>query len=191
MRRIRTIMAALVALGALAGGAVYLWRRNPRMGSGFVNTVVNPGMIRRGLAGRGSSELGTLEHIGRRTGIRRLTLVHPEPTSDGFRIMVPLGSESQWARNVLAAGHCRLQLHDLVCELDEPTMVPASEIEGLPRVLRRVEGALGFEYLLLRQFAVAPGALEATETEASPRREPDQSEETTSITATEVASSAT
>ena len=31
----------------------------------------------------------------------------------------PLGDHSEWARNVLAAGHCRLQLRDVVYELDD------------------------------------------------------------------------
>ena len=73
-----------------------------------------PRLLQRGLAGGAKSEIGTLEHFGRMSGVRRLTPVHPEPTPAGFRVMVPLGSHSQWARNVLAAGHCRLQLHDVV-----------------------------------------------------------------------------
>ncbi len=165
MRTIRSIFAALLALGALAVGAAIFWRHDPRIGTGLMNTLVNPGMMRRGLAGGRSSEIGMLEHIGRRSGVRRLTLVHPEPTADGFRIMVPLGRDSQWARNVLAAGHCRLQLHGHVYQLDEPTMVPASMVTGLPAVLQRVEGALGFQYLLLRRFTVAEGSLEAEATE--------------------------
>ena len=92
MRRIVRYSVALVAFAATMGGAVVYWRRNPRVGTAFVNSVVNPGLLRRGLAGAGASELGTLEHFGRKSGIRRLTPVHPEPTRDGFRIVVPLGS---------------------------------------------------------------------------------------------------
>jgi hypothetical protein len=101
-----------------------------------------------------------IEHIGRRSGIRRLTPVHPEPTVDGFRIVVPLATESEWARNVLAAGHCRLQLHDVVYELDEPRLIAPEDIEGLPGILRRLETALGFRYLALRRFNIAAGLLE-------------------------------
>jgi hypothetical protein len=170
MRMIRSIVAGALALVALAVGAAVLWRRFPRTGTRIMNTAVNPGMIRRGLAGGRSSEIGKLEHIGRRSGIRRVTLVHPEPTADGFRIMVPLGRDSQWARNVLAAGHCRIQVHDLVYELDEPAMVPPAMLAGLPPIVQRVEGALGFQYLLLRRFSVASGALdaEATDTGSTP-----------------------
>ena len=160
MRRILVVIGGLGALGGLGVGGVLAWRRNPRIGTHFVNAVVNPRMVGRGLAGRGRSEIGTLEHVGRRSGVRRQTPVHPEPTLNGFRIVVPLGGQSEWACNVLAAGHCRLQLHDVVYELDEPKLVPAGAIQNLPPVFRRIEDALGFHYLLLRQFGAAPGALE-------------------------------
>ncbi len=146
--------------GRSVGGAVIVWRRNPRIGSAFVNAVVNPGLVRRGLAGSGRSEIGTLEHVGRRSGIRRLTPIHPESTADGFRIMVPLGTHSEWARNVLAAGHCRLQLHDVVYDLDEPMMVPAGDVDDLPLAVRAVAAALDFQYLKLRTFDVNPGTLD-------------------------------
>ena len=147
MRRIVSMIAVATALGATVGGAVIVWRRNPRVGSALVNSVVNPRLLQRGLAGGAKSEIGTLEHFGRTSGVRRLTPVHPEPTPAGFRIMVPLGSHSQWARNVLAAGHCRLQLHDVVYELDEPAMIPAAEVHDLPSAVRGAMGALGFQYL--------------------------------------------
>ncbi len=172
MRRVVSLIAAMAALGGIVGGFVVAWRRNPRMGTAFVNSVVNPRLVRRGLAGGGASEIGTLEHVGRASGIRRLTPVHPEPTPGGFRVVVPLGAQSQWARNVLAAGHCRLQLHDLVYELDEPTMVPAGEAADLPRAVRAAMSALGFEYLALRTFGARPGTLEPAEGGASDQDAP-------------------
>ena len=156
MRRIRSI--ALVLVGSVTVAAL-VWRRNRRIGTRFVNAVVNPMLVRRGLAGGGRSEIGTLEHVGRHSGIRRLTPVHPEPTADGFRIVVPLGAESEWVRNVFAAGHCRIQLHDTVYELDEPRRVSPAALDGIPRPLRAIERALGFEYLVLHRFGAATGSL--------------------------------
>ena len=124
---------------------------------------MNPALLRRELAGYGRSEIGTLEHVGRKSGVRRLTPVHPEPTPAGFRIIVPLGMRSEWARNVIAAGHCRLLLHDQVFDLDEPAMVDAREAPDLPWPLPRVLGALGFQYLNLRTFASHPGSFERAE----------------------------
>jgi hypothetical protein len=75
--------------------------------------------------------------------------------------MVPLGTRSEWARNVLAAGRCRLQLHERVYELVEPRLVPAGEVGDLPAVGRAVMSWLGFHYLILRTASVQPGTLEA------------------------------
>ncbi len=166
MRKIVTFFAFPAVTGAALVAAVGLWRRNPRIGTAFVNSVVNPALLRRGLAGYGRSEIGTLEHVGRKSGVRRQTPVHPEPTTAGFRIIVPLGMRSEWARNVIAAGHCRLLLHDQVFDLDEPAMVDASEVQDLPWPLGRVLAALGFQYLNLRTFASHPGSLEVAGGEA-------------------------
>ena len=150
MRRIVAVVVSAVAVFAIRA-----WRHNPRMGTAFVNTVINPLLVRRGLAGGRNSEIGMLEHVGRKSGVRRLTLVHPEPTADGFRVLVPLGAESQWARNVLAAGHCQIHLHDQVFDLDEPAILSAAEAAHLPWLVRRVMAALGFRYIHLRTFAVS------------------------------------
>jgi deazaflavin-dependent oxidoreductase (nitroreductase family) len=155
MRKI-LVVAVPVAIGAVLVGAAWRWRRSPRVGTAFVNSVVNPVLLRRGLAGRGRSEIATLEHVGRRSGMKRLTPVHAEATEDGFRIVVPLGMQSEWARNVIVEGHCRIQLHDQVFELDEPLMVDAAEAADLPWALRRLMAALGFKYLNLRTFAAHP-----------------------------------
>ena len=49
----KTIAIIAVATEAL-GAAVYLWRRDPRIGSAFVNSVVNPGCCVAGWRGAGT-----------------------------------------------------------------------------------------------------------------------------------------
>jgi hypothetical protein len=155
-------MALIAAVGlGLVLGLIWAFKQNPRRGSSFVNSVVNPLLIRRGLAGKGRAEIGTLEHFGRRSGKRRLAPVYPEPTAVGLRIMVPLGEQSEWARNVISAGRCRLQLHDLVYELDEPAMLPPTDVAGVPAIIRRFQEYLGFRYMTLRLFSSGPGNLDA------------------------------
>jgi hypothetical protein len=159
MRKIAVVLSVPVAIAAVLVGMARIWRHHPRVGTAFVNSVVNPLLLRRGLAGNGRSEIAALEHVGRRSGIKRLTPVHPEATQNGFRIVVPLGMQSEWARNVIAAGHCRIHLHDQVFDLDEPAMIDAGEAKDLPWPLRRVMAALGFKYLHLRTFAAHPATL--------------------------------
>ncbi len=164
----RRIVMGIAAATTVVIGAFWVWRRDPRIGSGFVNSVMNPWLISRGLAGGEASEIGMLEHVGRKSGIRRLTPVHPEPTSEGFRIVLPLGPNSQWALNVLAAGHCRMQLHETVYDLAEPTMIPADDADNLPAAVRAAMAGLGFRYLTLRTTGERRGALMAARAEDSP-----------------------
>lgn len=149
-----------VVAGVVAGAAAW-WRRHPRVGAAWVNRVVDPWLVRQGVVMSSKGEIGLLEHVGRKTGTVRVTPVHPIRTPDGFRIIVPLGVESQWARNVLAAGHTRLQVGEMIHELDEPQLVPASAVDGLPDLATRVMDWLGFRYLVMRQFAAGDGTLEA------------------------------
>ena len=168
----RKIILFTAAVGTALAAGLVAWRRDPRIGSAYVNRAVNPRLLERGLAGGEHSEIGPLEHVGRRSGIVRLTPVHPEPTATGFRFVVPLGSQSEWAKNVLAAGRCRIGLHEQVYELAAPRFVSPAELEDLPRPLGACMSALGFRYLVLETVAVAPGRLEARP--ESP--EPDEAE---------------
>jgi deazaflavin-dependent oxidoreductase (nitroreductase family) len=152
----RALLAACLA--TLIGAFVGWWRRHPRFGAATMNRIVNPWLVRQGIAEVTAGEIGLLEHVGRVTGKARVTPVHPVETPDGVRIIVPLGSESQWVRNVLAAGRCRLQVGDMVQELDEPRFVEPTEVE-LPVGAARLMTWLGFRYLRLRRFTERPGTL--------------------------------
>lgn len=156
----RTLLFSL-GLGVLIGGCVAWWRGHPRVGAGWVNRVANPWLVRQGAIANAGGELALLEHVGRASGTVRVTPIHPVPTAEGFRIVVPLGVASQWARNVLAAGHCRLQVDGVVYELDEPLLVVPSRVEGIPTLAARVMDWLGFRYLVLRRFAAQTGTLES------------------------------
>jgi hypothetical protein len=103
-----------------------------------------------------------IEHIGRTSGTVRQTPIHPMATADGFRIIVPIGEQSEWARNVLAAGRCKLVLGSQSIELDEPVLETPAEVPDLPRPMRALFEWLGFRYLRLqtadgtRSDSVAP-----------------------------------
>jgi deazaflavin-dependent oxidoreductase (nitroreductase family) len=156
----RKLIAIVLTAAGLYAGADW-WRRNRRVGAEFVNRIVDPWLVARGVVGASRGELGMLEHVGRKSGAVRRTPVHPVPTADGFRIIVPLGQSSQWARNVLAAGHCRLELGDRVLELDEPVIEQPTDVAGLGPVVAAIYRWLGFEYLRLRTLRepafVVPG----------------------------------
>ena len=162
------------AIGLLTAAAAFVewWRRHPRFGAGYVNRVVDPWLVRQGAIEESHGELGLIEHIGRVSGLVRRTPVHPIATEHGFRIVVPLGDKSEWVRNLLAAGHTRLQLGETVHELDEPALVLPSRIPELSRALVPILEWLGFRYLLLRRYAQRDGRLDVTTEPAAAAEEP-------------------
>lgn len=153
MRRLVFFLATLAGVYA----AARWWREHRRVGADLVNRVIDPWLERQGVVSSSQGELGVIEHVGRRSGIVRRTLIHPVPTEDGYRIIVPIGDQSEWARNVLHAGHCRLEIDDRVIELNDPVFEFPSEVPGLPPIVRAIFEWLGFRYLRLH----ALGELEA------------------------------
>jgi hypothetical protein len=151
-----------MGLGLLSAVAAFTawWRRHPRFGADFVNDVVDPWLVRQGVIAESDGELGLIEHVGRVTGIVRRSPVHPVATEHGFRIITPLGDHSEWAQNVLAAGHCRLQVGSTIHELDEPALIAPSLVEELPKPLGRAMDWLGFRYLVLHRYAQVEGTFE-------------------------------
>jgi F420H(2)-dependent quinone reductase len=172
----RRFLFVLAVLACVVSGGIVWWRRHPRFGSGWVNRVVDPWLVRQGIVEESEGEIGLIEHVGRKSDTVRVSPVHPVRTENGFRIIVPLGLESQWAQNVLTAGRCRLQVGDVVYELDEPILISPMLVEELPLAARRLMVWLGFQYLDLHRFAEAPGKLvvpeEAPEKEIEPQLVP-------------------
>lgn len=146
----------LVAIAACVYGAVRWWRDHRRAGAGLVNRIVNPWLVRRGIIGGSRGELALIEHVGRKSGTIRQTPIHPMPTANGYRIIAPIGEQSEWVRNVLAAGRCRLIVGDRSFELGEPVLEAPADVPGLLRPVRALFGWLGFRYLRLRTMVEVP-----------------------------------
>ena len=159
----------VLVAGSVAAGAALVawWRRHPRVGTETMNRVVNPWLVGQGVTESSGGEIALLEHVGRVSGIVRLSPVHPVDTPDGVRIIVPLGAASEWARNVLAAGRCRLQRDEMILEFDSPRLVDPKTVEGLSWASARVMSWLGFRYLLLRRFGQHPGSSDAVAADTS------------------------
>jgi len=156
---VRRLLVVILGFAGVAG-LVVVWMRCTRIGAGLANDVVNPWLVAHRASGSGASELATLEHVGRRSGIRRLTPLHAIPTDDGVRFAVPLGDRSEWARNVVAAGRCRMQYHDMVVDLDAPRLLAPVEDSAMGPISARITGWLGWKYLTLHRIGEQPGSLE-------------------------------
>jgi deazaflavin-dependent oxidoreductase (nitroreductase family) len=189
----RRWLRRLTMVGVMAGAVttVLEWRRGRRAGEApfgrarnAMNGRINPWLMQHGFTGGQHSEIGTIEHVGRKTGLAHTTPVYPTFIEDRVWIPLPYGHASQWAQNVIAAGHCQLHLHRSVYGLDEPQIVPPSDNPKLPRVAARFAGWLGVEYLRLHRLAERQEGL-ATEPPAAPiaERVPEPIEVDTAVPA--------
>lgn len=151
-------------------GAPPGWR-GPAWLRHLVTDRFDPLVARYGLVGGRRSPWAFVEHVGRKSGTVRRTPILPRVSGDHVVVPLPYGRNAHWARNILVAGHCRLQLHEQVYELDEPQVLPATEINELPSWQRRSLSGQVMEYLRLRVFSVRPGTLDDIEARRSTGKE--------------------
>jgi deazaflavin-dependent oxidoreductase (nitroreductase family) len=113
--------------------------------------------ITRPLAGRRHFKLwAVVHHVGRRSGTQYATPVAIVTTPDGFVIPLPWGERTQWARNVLEAGGCRLQWGGSEYSLVQPQLIGRGEAEVFfGRVLRLGLSAFGMRLFLRLRIAAA------------------------------------
>jgi deazaflavin-dependent oxidoreductase (nitroreductase family) len=91
----------------------------------------------------GHAAFADLEHVGRKSGAVRHTPVRAFRRQDKVVIGINFGRQSDWVKNVQAAGGCRMRLAGERLELGEPRIIPVAEgIRSMPRLfgfaLRRV-----------------------------------------------------
>lgn len=97
---------------------------------------------------------GVVVHRGRRSGRVYRTPVNLVRQKDGFLIALTYGSESDWVRNVLAAGGCELIARGQRHVLDTPRVYRDERRTGMPGVARVMLRALDVsEFMTLRTAA--------------------------------------
>jgi deazaflavin-dependent oxidoreductase (nitroreductase family) len=154
---------ALVALMLTVGATVLRFVPGPEPWPDWYRRLVrrtNPIAYRVGLVGRRRSPLASIEYVGRKSGTLRRTPVWAFVTSDHALVGLPYGRDVNWVRNVMASGHCRMQVHGQVYELDEPQVRGSAELTELPEWRKR-QFSSTMEYLRLRVLRVQPGTLDS------------------------------
>ena len=86
--------------------------------------------------------MGIVMHVGRRTRDVYRTPVLVFPTSNGFRVALTYGRDSDWVKNALAHGAVRLITRYREYELTEPEVVVDEHRQHVPLFLRGVLGVL-------------------------------------------------
>src|SRR5215831_2816396 len=77
-----------------------------------------------------------LTHIGRRSGRTYATPINAFRRGDRYIFALTYGSNTDWVRNVLAAGQCRIRTRGRSVRLIEPEVVVDPRLRELPRLLR-------------------------------------------------------
>jgi deazaflavin-dependent oxidoreductase (nitroreductase family) len=79
-----------------------------------------------------------LTHVGRRSGVARRTPVNVFRRDDGYVVALMYGADSQWVRNVLAAGSCEIETRGSRVTLYRPELVHDREHKLVPAPLRPI-----------------------------------------------------
>jgi deazaflavin-dependent oxidoreductase (nitroreductase family) len=93
---------------------------------------------------------GILTHVGRKSGRVYRMPINVFRAPEGFLIALTYGRESEWVKNVLAAGGCELETRGVKYHLSSPTVVhdPTRRRFPIPvRIVLRLIGANDFMQL--------------------------------------------
>jgi deazaflavin-dependent oxidoreductase (nitroreductase family) len=91
------------------------------------------------ISGRWLRAYSIVRHVGRTSGREYQNPVSAYPLGDGFVIPVLYGTQSQWVRNVMAAGRFTLRTKGRDYLLERPEIIPpAQALAAYPTLLRRL-----------------------------------------------------
>ncbi len=113
----------------------------------FNRDVNNPRQLRT--AGQEDAYASIVHHVGRTSGRAYRTPVVPVATDDGFVIPLPYGPESDWARNVLAAGDATITHAGADVPVTAPRVRSLDQVRAaLPSGDRLVSSLFGIDAFL-------------------------------------------
>jgi deazaflavin-dependent oxidoreductase (nitroreductase family) len=93
---------------------------------------------------------GVISHRGRRSGTVYRTPVVVRPTSDGFIVPMPWGEQTDWYRNVRAAGECTIRWKGRDYSLVDPEVIgdAAAAAPGFSALERAMMTRMGIRQAL-------------------------------------------
>jgi deazaflavin-dependent oxidoreductase (nitroreductase family) len=98
-----------------------------------------------------------VRHTGRRSGRLHRTPVNIYRDGDRYVIALMYGADSQWVRNVLAAGSCEVEIQGARIGLERPELVHDPERTLVPLLVRPIMRALRVsDFLVLSSRSSTP-----------------------------------
>ena len=140
-------VASVISLLATLLAPILLIRFRKRWVAAFNLAVTNR------ITSRFAAQLpgfGILTHVGRKSGKVYRTPVNVFRAREGFLIALTYGRESEWVRNVIVAGGCRLETRGVQYQLFTPIIVHDPTRRRFPnpvRIVLRLIGANDFMQL--------------------------------------------
>jgi deazaflavin-dependent oxidoreductase (nitroreductase family) len=134
------ITALVILLLLLALAPIVLIRFRKRWVAAFNLAVTN--RITSRFADR-LPGFGILTHAGRKSGKLYRTPVNVFRAPEGFLIALTYGRESEWVKNVLAAGGCELETRGVGYRLSAPTIVHDPTRRRFSFPVRTILGLIG------------------------------------------------
>jgi len=101
--------------------------------------------------------LGVVVHRGRRTGRAYQTPVNVFGAEDGCVLALTYGPDTDWVKNVLAAGGCELRTRGRVISLASPRLFHDEARRGIRPLERQVLRVIGVADFLSLKVAPAAG----------------------------------
>jgi deazaflavin-dependent oxidoreductase (nitroreductase family) len=134
------ITTVVISLLAILLAPILLIRFRKRWVAAFNRAVTN--RITSQFAAR-LPGFGILTHVGRKSGRVYRTPVNVFRAPDGLLIALTYGQESEWVRNVVAAGGCQLRTRGVRYLLSAPTIVHDPSRRRFPVPVRMILGLIG------------------------------------------------
>ncbi len=112
----------------------------PRGLAAFNRRVTNhvTGPLARRLPG-----FGIVVHRGRRSGREYRSPVNVFVAGGGYVVALTYGADSDWVKNVLAAGRCELETRGRTVRLTAPELFHDETRQHVPRLVRPILRAMG------------------------------------------------
>jgi deazaflavin-dependent oxidoreductase (nitroreductase family) len=85
---------------------------------------------------------GVIVHVGRKSQRQYRTPVNVFESDDGYVVALTYGRESEWVRNVLAAGGCVLETRGRSVQLTNPRLFHDAQRRAVPAPVRLILGLL-------------------------------------------------
>jgi deazaflavin-dependent oxidoreductase (nitroreductase family) len=125
----------------------------PRALARFNIQVTN--RVMRPFAGRAPG-FAVITHVGRKSGRAYTSPVNLFKDGDGYVIALTYGRDSEWVRNVVAAGHVDVRTEGHTIRLVDPEIVHDETRRLIPPPARWILGALDVDDVM--RLRPAPGA---------------------------------